>query len=165
MNIILCGMPGAGKTTVAEALALRTGRVLVDTDALIEARHGSISKIFSECGEAYFRSLEAELALELAGCEGLVIATGGGFVTRQGNCDALKKSGVIIYLRARKDTLQSRLAGDNTRPLLAGNLAEKLGAMLKARAPLYEQAADFTVDTDGLSQNEIAEKICSEVKV
>ena len=109
MNYVLCGMMGAGKTTIAKALSARTGLSWLDTDDVIAKKHGKISDIFASKGEEYFRDLETQLSKSFDGQDDVIISTGGGFVLREENVQALKKSGIIIYLRARKETLVSRL--------------------------------------------------------
>ncbi len=161
MNIVLCGMMGAGKTAVGEALSRLSGRKAVDTDALIEEKYGRITDIFAAHGEAYFRDLETETARRLAEEDGLVIATGGGFVLREENCALLKRKGKIFFLRARLQTLLARLEGDSSRPLLAGGAEKKLRELLPVRTPVYERAADHVVDTDGRTPEDIAREILS----
>ena len=154
-------MMGAGKTSVAQSLARLSGRRAVDTDALIEEKYGKITDIFAAHGEAYFRDLETETARALSAWDDLVIATGGGFVLRQENCDLLKKKGKIFFLRARLETLLARVAGDASRPLLAGGAEKKLRELLPVRTPVYERAANYIVDTDGRGVEDIAREILS----
>lgn len=138
-NIILVGMPGCGKSTVAKALAEITGRELVDTDELIVKSEGrSIPEIFALEGEEYFRACETRIAAEVGKMSGKIISTGGGIVTQEANLDALRQNGTIFFIR-RDLTLLSR-AG---RPLSQG---ADLDAMYKKRLPLYLTFADLTVD-------------------
>ena len=132
MNLVLCGMMGCGKTTVGKLLARALSWVWVDTDELIVSRHGKITDIFQQKGEAFFRALETETVKTLAKKDRLVISTGGGLVLRSENVSFLKEQGTIVYLRARKQTLISRLAADKDRPLLqtAEGLDEKLTKLL-----------------------------------
>lgn len=164
MNVVLCGMMGCGKTTVASALSEKYGLEQVDTDALIVRRHGVINDIFAQYGEEYFRDLETAVAKEVA-CtkDHCVISLGGGCVLRAQNVEALKKSGKIIFLRARLETLVNRVEGDSSRPLLKGGAREKLASLLTVRTPIYERVADFIVDTDGLTPAQIADKIMQTV--
>lgn len=164
MNIVLCGMPGSGKTTVGRALAALLGKKFVDTDEAIEREHGPIARIFSEHGEEYFRTLESGLARELAALDGLVIATGGGFLLRPENRAALCAGARVVFLRASEDTLVKRLRGDGSRPLLRGDLGARLGELAAARTPVYEAACDLAVDTDGREPIRIAETIAEELK-
>ena len=167
MNIILCGMMGAGKTTVGLRLALSLDRRWVDTDSLIEDEYGDISTIFQSYGEEYFRGLETKVVEELVQEDGLVISTGGGLVLREENVSLLKQNGKIVWLRGKVDTLTKRLSEDKTRPLLKtdrGCLQEKLTKMLENRAPIYERIADFTVDIDGKKPEEIAMEIVAKLE-
>ena len=163
MNLILYGMMGVGKTSVGMSLAESTGRRWVDTDGLIEKKHGVISEIFRCFGEEYFRRLETETVRGLNGLDGLVISVGGGLVLREENVSLLKGNGMMVYLRASVQTLEGRLASDTTRPLLKTGkpLNEHLQEMLQLRAPIYERVADFTIDTDGKTVVEIVNEILS----
>lgn len=161
MNIVLCGMMGVGKSSVGIRIAERTGRRWYDTDIVITDRFGRISDIFEYYGEAHFRALETDVVKELAGMDGLVISTGGGLVLKYENTDLLKKNGKIFFMRASFETLLGRVRADETRPLLKdnGKIAEKLGELLAERTPVYEAVADFIVDTDNKSVDEVADEI------
>ena len=161
MNIILCGMMGVGKSTVGVRIAELTGRMWYDTDVVITDRHGRISDIFEYYGEAHFRSLETEVVRELSGRNGLVISTGGGLVLKPENSELLKQNGKIFFMRASFETLLKRVRADETRPLLknTGKTAESLGKLLAQRTPVYEHVADYIVDTDGKSIDEVAKEI------
>lgn len=159
MNIVLCGMMGVGKTSVATALAEATGRRCVDTDGLIVEKHGEINRIFAEHGEAYFRDLETDTARALSATDGLIIATGGGFVLREENARMMKERGKIVFLRAELNTLLGRIGSDESRPLLKDGAEKKLRELLPLRTPVYSRVADYIVDTDGKSVQEIASEI------
>ena len=142
MNIILVGMPGCGKSTVASIIAEATGRELIDTDTLIVNSEGrSIPDIFAKGGEDYFRACEHRAALSAGKMSGKVIATGGGIVTRAENLDALRQNGKIFFIE-RDISLLSR----DGRPLSQG---ADLNSMYEKRLPLYKQFADFTVGNNG----------------
>lgn len=160
MNVILAGMPGSGKTTVSLRLGALMGREVYDTDALVTAKHGVISDIFATYGEARFRELETQAVKEVCAMDGVVVATGGGCLMREENVALFASGGKIIFLRTGFHTLLQRVAGDTSRPLLRGDAADKMKRLLEERTPLYERAADFTVDTDGLTPDEIARRIC-----
>ena len=142
-------------------IAEMTGRMWYDTDVVITDRHGRISDIFEYYGEAHFRSLETEIVRELSGRDGLVISTGGGLVLKPENSELLKQNGKIFFMRASFETLLKRVRADETRPLLknTGKTAEALGNLLAQRTPVYEHVADYIVDTDGKSVDEVAEEI------
>ena len=161
MNIVLCGMMGVGKSSVGVRIAEMTGRMWYDTDVVITDRHGRISDIFEYYGEAHFRSLETEIVRELSGRDGLVISTGGGLVLKPENSELLKQNGKIFFMRASFETLLKRVRADETRPLLknTGKTAEALGNLLAQRTPVYEHVADYIVDTDGKSVEEVADEV------
>ena len=161
MNLILCGMMGCGKTTIGREIAARSGKICCDTDEKIVEKHGRIADIFARYGEAHFREIETETVRALAQKDDLVIATGGGLVLKEENVELLKKSGKIVYLRAKKETLLIRLQNDGQRPLLQSEkgLSDRLEELLKARAPIYENVADHVVDVDGKTPDEIAAEI------
>ena len=150
-NIILIGMPGCGKTTVAASLAKILSRPLKDADAELEQAVGrKITEILPTDGEASFRSLESETLLDLGKQSGLVIATGGGCVTIPNNYEKLHRNGTIVWLKRDLDLLPT-----DGRPLSqTGHLQE----MYQKRAPLYARFADFSVENSGDPQ-ETAEEI------
>ena len=157
MNIVLCGMMGVGKSSVGVRIAELTGRMWYDTDVVITDRHVEFY------GEAHFRSLETEVVRELSARDNLVISTGGGLVLKPENNEMLKKNGKIFFLRASFETLLKRVRADETRPLLknTGKTAETLGTLLSERTPVYEHVADYIIETDGKSVEEVADEIVS----
>ena len=162
MNLVLCGMMGAGKSTIGVKIAELTGRRWYDTDGVISDRHGKISDIFEYYGEPHFRKLETEVVKELAGQDNLVISTGGGLVLKSENNAELQKNGKIIFLRASLKTLNKRLVVDGTRPLLQAStesISDRLARLLKERTPIYEHVADYIVDVDDKTPLEIAKEI------
>ena len=163
MNLILCGMMGAGKTSVGKAIATLSGRHWVDTDDFITEKYGVISEIFKTRGEAYFRTLETETVKTLTSQDNLVISVGGGLVLKQENVALLRKNGKMIFLRASLETLVQRLHSDKTRPLLQTekSLEERLQKLLSERTPVYEGVADYTVTVDGKTPEEIGLEIVS----
>ena len=168
MNLILCGMMGAGKTTIGIKIAELTGRRWYDTDGLIVDKYGKISDIFEYYGEAHFRKLETDLVKELSKQDNLVISTGGGLVLKNENNELLKQNGKIVFLRATLDTLSVRLQVDKDRPLLhtaAENIQDRLAKLMKERAPVYEHVADYIVEVDNKTPEEIAKEIISLVKM
>ena len=167
MNIVLFGMMAAGKTTVGESLALAMRRPFVDTDRLIVERHGEIAEIFQRHGEGYFRALEGEIVKELVRSDRQVISVGGGLVLSEESVSLLKANGKMVYLRGNVETLVGRLTGDETRPLLQADgisLTEQVEKILSARVPIYERVADFTVDIDGKTPENIAVEIMAKLQ-
>ncbi|MBQ3215470.1 MAG: shikimate kinase [Oscillospiraceae bacterium] len=145
-NIILIGMPGCGKSTIGQILSQKTGRTCVDADTVIATKAGmSIPEIFEKSGEDAFRRLETQVLAELGKQSGLIIATGGGCVTRPENYPLLHQNGTIIWLK--RDINQLPTAG---RPLSQGTNLEE---MFRIRRPLYTEFADFSVENDGVPED------------
>lgn len=141
-NIILIGMPGCGKSTVGQKLAFQLGRKFVDADAAIETHAGmTIPEIFAQQGEEGFRKIETAVLGQLGKQSGLVLATGGGCVTRPENYPLLHQNGTIIWLK--RDIAQLPTEG---RPL---SQSEKLTEMYEIRKPMYQQFGDLSVENLG----------------
>lgn len=141
VNLYLIGMMGSGKTTVGRLLAKELGYSFIDTDAVIEQLTSqSITQLFAEQKEAGFRQIESKVLASVCACTHLTIATGGGIVTQQQNWSYLHH-GLIVWLDVPVEQLYSRLAADNTRPLLQGtDLLEKLLSLYQQRQRFYAQA-------------------------
>jgi shikimate kinase len=161
-TVWLVGMMGAGKSTVGRALARRLGRRFVDADAEIERAAGRrIPDIFAQEGESGFRARE-RAAVEALAASGAVVALGGGAVAQPALRERLLASGVVVYLRAAPETLLARIGDTDERPLLAGLGAAERGARLRELLAQREAAyacAPLAVDTDGLSADDVAERI------
>ncbi len=161
-NIVLIGFMGCGKSTVGKKLANAFSYEFADTDALIEEAYDkSISKMFEEDGEEYFRNAETELLRKLSNeAEGVVLATGGGMPMREENAELLRKIGTVIFLDAKIETILERLQNDTGRPLADGEDREKrLRPLYEKRLPVYRTAAEYCLDTEGKSFYEIIEEI------
>ncbi|MCI0396785.1 MAG: 3-dehydroquinate synthase [Chloroflexi bacterium] len=164
-NIILTGFMGTGKSTAGRLLAEQLGRPLVDTDELIAARAGRpIADIFAEEGEAAFRALEAAVARELAGQEGLIIASGGRLMLDPLNALLLAAGGVVVCLTAGPEEILARLGPEvSSRPLLAGpDPAGRVRALLAERQEGYDQFPQ--VNTSGKSPEAVAEEVLALVE-
>lgn len=134
-NLILIGMPGSGKTTVGQLLAKKTGKKFIDSDAEIVLKAGmSIPEIFDRYGEETFRQLETQVLAEFGMQSGLVIATGGGCVTRSENYNHLHQNGQIIWLKRSLESLPT-----DGRPL---SMKFNLDEMYHIREPLYTRFSD-----------------------
>ena len=149
-NIVLIGMPGCGKSTIGNLLARKLGRKFVDADEeIIQLAGKSIPEIFAQDGEEIFREWET-MALEHLGKQsGLVIATGGGCVTRQGNYPALHQNGSIVWLERDLSLLPT-----DGRPLSQSNRLEEMYAV---RKPMYEAFADVRVANTGSPEDTVTE--------
>ncbi len=149
-NIILIGMPGCGKTTIGKILAEETGKTFVDIDAEIErVSQMTIPDIFAKYGEDHFRRIETQVLAEFGQKSGLVIATGGGCVTREENYPYLHQNGTIYWIKREIAALPT-----DGRPL---SQSGKLNEMYLVRKPLYERFADEIVSNNGSPQQAAAE--------
>jgi len=158
-NIYLVGFMGTGKTTVGKALAEMLGWRFVDMDAELEKEQGmSIPEIFASRGEPHFRKLEAELLERIGGGTNQAVSTGGGAVLAEANRAVMLRTGFVAALKADAGTIIERVRGDANRPLLAGNVEERVKRLLEERKNAYD-FADCSVDTAGRSPGDIAAEI------
>ena len=138
-NIVLIGMPSAGKTTIGKMLEEKLGKELFDLDDMIIAKAGkSIPEIVQESGEAGFRAIETEVAMEASKMNNKIIATGGGVVKHKVNMDFLRLNGITIFIDRDIDKL---ISSDPNRPLSSSKQA--LQQMYKERYPLYQKYAAY----------------------
>ena len=152
-NLILCGMPGSGKSSLGALCAQQLGRTFVDLDTEIEKAAGcSIPEIFQKEGEEGFRRRETEALRHFSREKGLVLATGGGTVLREENQGLLRQNGLCVWVRRPLESLPTQ-----GRPLSQGGLA-KLQAMYQAREPLYRKVSQAILENTGTLQ-EGAEKL------
>jgi len=168
MNIVLIGFRGSGKTSIGREVAALLGRPFVDTDALIVQAVGkTIREIFAAEGEAGFRRREVAAVASAAEGDNQVIALGGGAVLNPVNIAGLKaRQAKVVWLWASPKTLHTRIQADAStnasRPnLTAGGGLEEVQNLLAARLPLYEGAADATLDVGGISVEEAARKVAA----
>ena len=171
MILSLIGYRAAGKTTLARLVAQRLGWDWIDADTEIERRAGkSIGQIFAEDGEPAFRDLEAGMVAELCRRDRLVVAAGGGAPLRPENRRAMRAAGKVVWLTARPETILARMAADATtaarRPPLTDRPAlEEIIQLLAGREPIYREAADLIVDTEGKPSAEAAEEIVTALQI
>ena len=160
-NLILVGPMGAGKTCVGERLAGLCGLRLVDADREIEREAGaSVAQIFERESEAGFRAREHAVLAALLDESGIVLATGGGAVLDPGNRALMRGRGFVVHLHAGVEQQLRRLAGDQTRPLLARPDREHvLHELAAARAPWYAEVADLVFDTADLDADAVATQL------
>ena len=166
-NLIVTGFSGTGKSRVAREVAHRLSWAFVDTDEEIVKQAGKpIAQIFGQEGEVRFRELERQTIRKACHRPQTIIAIGGGAIVDPQNYELLAKSGVIVCLEARPETIYERLfreaacsPGTEVRPLLAvDNPLERI-RQLKTSRQAYYAKADWTIHTDGLSIDEVAEEV------
>ena len=160
-NIFLIGFMGAGKSTIARCLHSHHGMEWLEMDKESEKSEGMpVSEIFRRKGEEYFRELETGLLLSLESRSNTVVSCGGGVPLRSCNVEAMKRSGIVVFLTARPETILERVKDSHDRPLLEGHKdVEYIAGLLSKRLERYEAAADVQIATDGRRTAEIAEEI------
>ena len=152
-NIILIGMPGAGKSTVGVLLAKTLGYAFLDTDLVIQQREGALlQSLVDSLGVEAFLDVEADAICSVE-CRGTVIAPGGSAVCRERAMSHLKALGRIVYLHLPLEELERRLNNISTRGIAMAP-GETLAALFAYRAPLYRNYADLTVDVGRQSLEE-----------
>ena len=158
-NIVLVGFMGSGKSLTSNKLAGALNWKIVSTDKLIEQRERrTITDIFRDSGEAYFRQVEKETVKQVSEQTGIIIDCGGGVVLDSENVENLKKNGRVFYLSAPPERIYNNIKSQKHRPLLnVEDPQAKIGELLQARKPYYEKA-DIVIDADK-SINQIAEDI------
>lgn len=162
MNVVLVGYRGTGKSAVARALGARLGWPVASTDALVEKRIGcTIADFVAEHGWPAFRAVERDAVVVVAQRRHVVIDTGGGAVLDPIAREALRASGLVVWLRATPATIAERIRGDVRRPpLRPGQSTEsEIVAVLAEREPVYEAVAHVQVHTDEGSVADIAARI------
>ena len=165
-NIFLIGFMGAGKSSIAKELSKKLQMNSVEMDQRIVQEQGmSINEIFEKYGEDHFRDIESQLILDLGNTEPVIVSCGGGVVIRQENSQYMKKSGKVVFLTAKPETIFERVRYSKERPILNGNMnVEFIADLMAKRLPLYEAAADVMIHTDGKTVAQIAEEIIEAVE-
>jgi shikimate kinase len=160
-NVFLIGPMGAGKSTIGRLLAADLRLDFKDTDKEIEDRSGvDIPWIFDMEGEAGFRDREAAMVAELTQLDKVLLATGGGVIINAENRRAMASRGRVVYLMTSIDEQVRRTARDKKRPLLNSEDPRKiLTDLMDLRHPLYEEIADYIIDTDGRSPKSVAQEL------
>ena len=159
-NIVLIGFMGTGKTWVGKELAKILGFEYLSTDdTIVDREKTSISDIFEKQGEKCFRELERELVKEISKKEKLVIDSGGGIILNSDNVLDLKKNGFIVCLVSDPEEIYKRVKKHSHRPLLkVDDPLAKIKELLDKRKPYYE-IADYYIQTDNLSLDDICQSI------
>lgn len=164
-NIFLVGPMGAGKSTIGRHLADELHLEFYDSDQEIERRTGAdIAWIFDLEGEDGFRKREENVINDLTDKQGIVLATGGGSVVNKAVRNRLSARGIVVYLQTTIDKQVARTQRDKRRPLLQnGDPEQVLRELAEIRNPMYEEVADYVVDTDDQSARSVANQIISKI--
>lgn len=160
-NIFLIGFMGSGKSTISDYLSTMFAMKSVEMDNVISERQGmSISDIFAEFGEEYFRNLETSLLIEMQSKSNVVVSCGGGVPMRANNVAEMKKNGRVVLLTATPETIYDRVKDSHDRPLLENNkTVPYITELMARRKEKYEAAADIIIETDGRHELEICEEL------
>jgi shikimate kinase len=166
-TVFLCGFSGAGKSETGKILAHRLGVGFIDIDDVVAEKLGMpIPEIFDSVGEARFREVEKEIIRAVACEPPIIVAVGGGAVADQENLDRIKRCGLLVYLKVTPETSWRRLHSSHRRPKLEPPAEDRssearkrvIETLMGAREPFYRQA-DYTVDTEGKTPDEVATEI------
>ena len=165
-NIFLIGFMGTGKTTIANCLSRKLDRKVVEMDQIISERAGmSISDIFKTYGEQHFRDLETGLLVEMQSGMPVIVSCGGGTPMRECNVREMRKSGRIVLLTAKPETILERVKNNHDRPLLENNKnVAYIKELLEQRREKYEAAADLIIETDEKTADQICEEMLSRLR-
>lgn len=160
-RILLIGPPGAGKSTIARALAEDLGLRFIDTDKLIEKQTGkTITDIFVVDGEPHFREIELQTLRDVLALKSAVISLGGGAPISQDAQDAIKQShSHTVFLDVSLATAAPRVGFNRDRPLLLGNPRAQWQALSDSRRPIYEMLADDAIKVDDMSVDQVVAEI------
>jgi len=159
-NIFITGFMGTGKSTVAIALADKVNKKFIDMDILIEKKEGkSITDIFNDEGESYFRKVERTILKEMIKKNDLVIATGGGSLLNDENYHLARENSVIILLKANPEVIFDRLREDSERPLLSEeNKLDRIKILMEQRKDKYSRF-EYSIDTSNLPVAQVVDEI------
>jgi len=165
-NVYLIGPMGSGKTTIGQRVAQLLELEFLDCDHELEAQTGaSVSLIFDVEGEEGFRERETRMLESMSRRSGVLVATGGGVVTRACNRALLRQSGLIVYLRTSVAQQLRRLSRDRSRPLLqTADRRERLERLALERDPLYEELADIEFPSQNRNADASAQRLAEQIR-
>lgn len=162
---------GSGKTTIAKELAKIIPYKFVDIDTeIVKQENKSISNIFKDSGENYFRQIETNLLKEILLKDKKIISTGGGIILKEENRSIIKEKGIAFWLYAPAEDVYDRIKEDKDRPLINTSLSQEeiiktIETMMEARFELYKDTADVIINTSKFSAEDSAKEILNEFKL
>ena len=150
LNITLCGMMGSGKSSLGKKIAKKINYSFIDIDKLIEDKmNKSISDIFEQNGEQFFRKLEEDITIKNLNTKKAVISLGGGSILNKSIRSSIKKNSINIYLEVKNDILINRLKNSKNRPLIKNKNLEVILNDLKLSREKYYKEADMIIQNEG----------------
>ena len=162
-NVVLIGMPGAGKSTVGVVLAKQLGYSFLDSDLVIQERHGKLLReLIAEHGVEGFWQIENDVNASLEGYK-KVISTGGSAIYGQGAMEHLRQMGVVVYLQLSCEELAERLGDLNARGVTL-QPGQNLESLYEERVPLYEKYAHITISCDGKYLRDVVREIADKIE-
>lgn len=162
-NIVLIGMPGAGKSTIGVILAKVLGYRFLDSDLLIQEQEKCLLKdIIARDGLEGFTAIENQVNRDIK-TENSIIATGGSIIYCEEAMEHLKEIGTVVYLKLNYETIENRLDNIRQRGVVYRE-GETLRSLYESRCPVYEKYADLIVDGEGLETEEFMDKIVDELR-
>ncbi|RJP22947.1 MAG: shikimate kinase [Candidatus Omnitrophota bacterium] len=162
MNLILIGYRGTGKTTISDLLHEQLSMPVYHMDEMLEQRFGErITNFVQKHGWDSFREEERLLVEELTQLDEVIIDTGGGVIIRDDNICDLRRTGFVVWLQARPETIAKRIGTDKNRPSLTGvkSHIDEIVDVLEERTPRYQKASDLSVQTDTSTHDETVAQI------
>lgn len=163
-RIVLIGPPGAGKSSIAKALARKLVSTSIDTDSLVEQNAGKkISEIFIEDGEPHFRNLEVAAVLEACASDADVVALGGGAILREESIAAISAIPNRIFLDVSISNAAPRIGFNKDRPLLLVNPRQQWQKLMSDRRSIYQSLATLEIATDNKKPDEVAAQILEKI--
>lgn len=164
LNLILIGMPGAGKSTLGVILAKTLGMNFVDVDIRIQETEGTLlQNIINEKGNDYFKMLEEKVLCEIS-AENTVISTGGSAIYYPKAMQYLKENGIVVYIDVELDEIERRLDNISTRGITLEK-GQTIKDLYDIRVPLYEKYADMTLKSEGMTVEESVSALVKALKV
>ena len=159
------GYRGTGKTDVAKELGKKLNKKIINIDKEIEKKAGPIKDFVKNNSWDAFRDIESEI-IENIKAENAVIDCGGGFIEREKNIQNLKTNGTIIWLKASVPVIKERIKDNEDRPSLTGekSFTDEIEEVLKKRNPTYKKTADYEIDTNNKSIEEVTSEIIRTTK-
>ena len=170
MNIYLIGFRCTGKTSVGKIIAQKLGMGFIDADdELVKQQGVTITDMVDKHGWDYFRDKESDVIKELSEMDNTVVATGGGVILNKTNVECMKRSGIVVWLKANPETIEQRMLQDTktdeSRPSLTSKgIIGEIQQTIEERTPLYTHAMEIYITTDDIGIEDVADNIIVKIQ-